>query len=197
MFIEERLLDLIAYGFTGGPTYATTRVRLTSGRVARNAERTRPLHRYSASYDKIREQDRQQVIDAYNACLGPAFGFRFKDWADYLLISEFQTTATGSEETIQLIKSYTFGPPAGEVTTVRTIRKPVDGMTILQDDIEIASVIDLTTGEATFTGTIGSTITATGQFDVPVMFDDDELMFSIENWQANSADLTLLEDFQA
>jgi uncharacterized protein (TIGR02217 family) len=197
MFIEERLLDLIAYGFTGGPTYATTRVQLTSGLVARNAERSRPLHRYSANYDKIREQDRQQVIDAYNACLGPVYGFRFKDWADYLLINEFQTTATGIEETIQLIKSYTFGPPGGEVTTVRTIRKPVDGMIILEDSVEIPSVIDLTTGEATFTGTLDGVITAVGQFDVPVMFDDDDLMFSIENWNANSADLTLLEDFQA
>ena len=198
MFIEERLLDIISYGFTGGPTYATTRVALTSGMVARNAERSRPLHRYSAAYDKINENDRQEVIDAYNACLGPVYGFRFKDWADYLLINEFQVDAVTGEQTIQLQKSYTFGPVGGEVTTIRTIRKPVEGeMIILEDDLEIASVIDFTTGLATFTSTAGAVITATGQFDVPVMFDDDELMFSIENWKANTADLTLLEDFQA
>lgn len=198
MFIEERLLDLISYGFTGGPTWATTRVALTSGRVARNAERSRPLHRYSASYDKIKDEDRSAVIDAYNACLGPVYGFRFKDWADYLLVNEYQTDAAEGEQTIQLQKAYTFGPAGSEVTTIRPIRKPVeDGVIILENDIEIASTIDWTTGLATFTSTAGAIITATGQFDVPVMFDDDELMFSIENWKANTADLSLLEDFQA
>ena len=198
MFIEERLLDIISYGFTGGPTYATTRAALTSGKVARNAERSRPLHRYSAAYDKVNENDRKEVIDAYNACLGPLYGFRFKDWADYLLINEPQIIAVDGEQTIQIQKAYTFGPVGGEVTTIRTIRKPVeDQMIILENDLEITSVIDWTTGMATFTSTAGAVITATGQFDVPVMFDDDELMFSIENWKANTADLTLLEDFQA
>ena len=198
MFIEAQLLDLIAYDFEGGPTYATTRAGLVSGKIARNAERTRPLHRYGITYEKVDPQYRKDVIDAYNACLGPFYGFRFKDWQDYILINEFQATAIDGEQTIQIQKLSTFGPPGGEQTTRRLIRKPVeDQMIILENDLEITSVIDWTTGMATFTSTAGAIITATGQFDVPVMFDDDDLMFSLVNWKANTANLALMEDFQA
>ena len=198
MFIEERLLDLVAYGFTGGPGFATTRYNLVSGRVARNAERKRPLNKYQASYEMIKPNDRGLVVDAFNACLGSVYGFRWKDWADYLLITEVQGTAVAGEQTIQLQKSYSFGPVGQEVVTIRPIRKPIDGMmTVFLDSIDSGAVIDSTTGEATFTAVGGEEITATGQFDVPVMFDDDQLMFSIENWEANSSSISLSEDFQA
>ena len=198
MFIEERLLDKVSYGFTGGPTWATTAYSLTSGKIARNAERSRPLHVYSAAYTLINPADRSVVVDAFNACLGRVYGFRFKDWADYLLIQEPQGTAEAGSNVIQLQKAYTFGPTGQEITTIRPIIKPVDGeMIILLDNVAVSATIDSTTGEAEFTAVGGEIIKAVGQFDVPVMFDDDGLRFSMENWEANSAQIGLTEDFTA
>ena len=195
MFIEERLLDLVAYGFTGGATFSTTRAELFSGIVSRNAERTRPLYRYSAPYESIASENHDILIQTYNACLGRLYGFRFKDWADFTIINEPIGTATGDpSETMQLIKTYTFGP----VSTVRPIIKPVDGsLTLYADGLEIASVLDATTGIVTFDAVAAQAITATCEFDVPVMFDSDQLSFSFVNWKAHSTDISLVEDFAA
>ena len=195
MFIEERLLDIVAYGFSGGPTYNTTRVELFSGLVSRNAERARPLYKYAASYESVETEHHDTIIQTYNACMGSLHGFRFKDWADYILLNSVLGTAVGgADETMQLIKTYTFGP----VSTVRPIIKPVDGsLTLYADGLEIASVLDATTGIVTFDAVVGQAITATCEFDVPVMFDSDQLSFSFVNWKAHSTDISLVEDFAA
>ena len=195
MFIEERLLDIVAYGFSGGPTYNTTRVELFSGLVSRNAERARPLYKYAASYESVETEHHDTIIQTYNACMGSLHGFRFKDWADYILLDSVLGTAVGgADETMQLIKTYTFG---GE-STIRAIVKPVDTtINIMEDGIPLSSVTDPTTGIVTFTSTAGKVITATGEFDVPVMFDDDKLEISLVNWRAHSTDIGLREDLTA
>jgi len=127
--------------------------------------------------------------------MGSLHGFRFKDWADYILLDSVLGTAVGgADETMQLIKTYTFG---GE-STIRAIVKPVDTtINIMEDGIPLSSVTDPTTGIVTFTSTAGKVITATGEFDVPVMFDDDKLEISLVNWRAHSTDIGLREDLTA
>jgi len=49
-FIHERLLDCVAYGFQGGPTFYTQKVEMRSGHTRRNAIRSRPKYRFSAPY---------------------------------------------------------------------------------------------------------------------------------------------------
>ena len=121
-FIETAILDRVAYGFTGGPTFLTTTVELFSGIDSRNAERTRPLYIYNAPYDAIKTADHDTVKSAFIACLGGLHGFRFKDRADYQLTTETIGTAVGgTDETMQLIKTYTFGTES----VVRNIIKPV------------------------------------------------------------------------
>lgn len=194
MFIEYPLLDRINYGFTGGPGYLVTKVRLNSGVVARNAEWEDPLYGWMAPYDSIDGEHFGDVLSAYNACNGSLYGFRFKDKADYRLEDEVIGTATGGEETMQIVRNYPFGPE----TKVRVIKKPVDGtIEASADGVPIASTTDPTTGLITFTASAGEVITVTGEFDVPVYFVDDQLQFTYNNWDAHSAQITLEEDRRA
>lgn len=193
-FIDSRLLDQLALGFTGGPTYLTTRVPLTSGKTARNAERSLPLYRFTAGYDRISRANHDLIIAAFNACLGGLHAFRFKDRADYQLDDVVIGTAVGgADETMQLVKPYTFGTE----TLERVITKPVSGITLTEDDVALAHTIDLATGIVTFTSTAGKVIRATGEFDVPVYFAEDLLAFTYQNLVAHSAQLVLEEDTTA
>jgi uncharacterized protein (TIGR02217 family) len=210
---DERLLEAVAYGFSGGPTFETTRVRLRSGHERRNAERLRPLYKYSAPFDQIDEVDHAAVLAAYVASLGPLDSFRFKDWSDYRLENVTIGVAIGGvDETMQIVKPYTFG-----ITTVnRPITKPVDStkynkangyaedavaLAVTEDTgggpVPLAFAVDYQTGVLTFTSSAGATIRVTGEFDVPVHFDDDALVFSFQNWRAHSTDIALVEDFGA
>lgn len=195
MFIESRLLNRVAYGFTEHINYLTTRVPLVSGIVATNAERSQPLHTYNAPYSAIQPAHHALVVAAFNACLAGAHSFRFKSKADYQLTTETIGTAVGgADETMQLIKT----SPFGGQSTVRTIKKPVTGtVSLFEDGSPLASSVDTTTGIVTFTSTAGKVITATCEFDVPVMFTDDDLQFSIIELSALSADINLMEDLKA
>ena len=197
-FIESRLLTKVAYGFSGGATFQTTRVKLYSGYVARNAERSMPLYRYSAPYNALSLTDHAIVVAAFNACLGGVHGFRFKDHSDYSATGEVIGTGTGAtDQTLQLTKTYTFG----STSLVRTIKKPVAGtVQLYEDGSPLSSTVDTTTGIVTFTSSAASpnvTITADFQFDVPVMFADDDLSFSYVEKLVQSTEINLVEDLSA
>lgn len=195
-FIESRLLDCVAYGTQGGPTWLTRKVGLRSGVVRRNAMRSRPLYRFTVMYQNLREEDHESVIEAFNACFGGVHSFRLKDWSDYRAVDqEMSALGTGAEQTLQLRKLYTFGTQ----TVARPIRKPVTGtVTLTADGSPISATIDYTTGMATYTAPMGSVVRWSGQFDVPVMFDDDELSFSYEARGSTglllTSDISLSED---
>ncbi len=193
-FIETQLLSKVSYGLGSDPTFLTTRVALFSGIIVRNAERSLPLFEYNAPYQLIGEADHAVLYAAFLACLAGLHSFRFKDWADYQLITEtLGTAAGGADETMQLIKTYTFGANS----TVRNIIKPTGQATLFEDGGALASSTDTTTGIVTFTSSAGKVITATVDFDVPVMFMNDKLQSNFNNWQAHSTDINLLEDLNA
>lgn len=199
-FIDESLLDRVAYDFTATGSWATTRYRLKSGRSKRNSERSMPLHRYKAPYKNINPDYAAELIAAHNACGGSRDSFRFKDYSDYLLENEYIGTAVGGvDETMQIVKPYVFG----SATLNRIITKPVAGIVVTEDDgvgggpVTLAHTIDLLTGIITFTSTAGYIIRVTGEYDVPVHFDDDDLDMDYETWNALSAEITLVEDFTA
>lgn len=194
-FIESRLLTRVAYGFTPTPTWNTTAVPLYSGFVSRNAERSLPLYLFTAPYINIQPEHRVLVINAFHAAMGRLHGFRFKDHTDFEGTTEVLGTAVGgADETMQLIKTYTFGSES----VARTIKKPVTGtVSLFEDGSPLASSVDTTTGIVTFTSTVGKVITATYEFDVPVMFMDDDLQISFVEKNAHSAEVNLKEDLSA
>lgn len=218
-FIDALLLDKVAYGFTGGPSFDTTTVRLRSGYRKDNANRELPVHRYSAPFNNISESDYQTLLAAFMATQGAAHSFRFFDRNDYKLEAEAIGTATGAvNQTLQLTKAYTFGA----TTLTRNITKPINSATaygrgvqqlgaapafvITEENLAaspqvpaapIAFSLDYATGIVTFTGTAGYTIRASGWFDVPVHFMNDELPMTRSNINVNTFDVDLEEDLAA
>jgi uncharacterized protein (TIGR02217 family) len=195
-FIDERLLDRVSYGTQGGPQWATIRIPLRSGIIRRKAARSRPLYRFIVIYQNLREADHGVVIAAFNACMGGVHSFRLKDWSDFRAVNSFLAVGTGdSEQVEQLIKLYEFG----NQNHARPIRKPVPGtVTLTADGVPIASVVDYSTGEVTFAAGAGEVIRWSGEFDVPVMFENDELMWTATNRTGSGLvltnDVTLVED---
>lgn len=170
MFNDTRLLDCVAYGSEFGQEFNTRVVTLRSGAERRNADWSAPLGRYSILYQALNPEDHIKVYHAHMACMGRLIGFRFKDWRDYVATEEVIGTATGGVQSLQLIKTYSFGP----IDLARTIKKPT-AVSLFSDGAPIAASVNLDTGIATFTAPIGETITWSGEFDVPVRFDDDRL----------------------
>lgn len=196
MFVEERLLECVTFGTHGGPTWLTRKIGLKSGVIRKNAMRSRPLYRYTFIYRNLTPALHKQVIDAFNACMGGAYSFRIKDWADFEATDELlPVLGTGSSQAVQLVKTYTFG----NRTIARPIRKPVAGtVSIEANGSPISAAIDTTTGIATLTAANGATLTWSGEFDVSVGFDDDELFFSGDDKGSDglflTSDVSLTED---
>lgn len=194
-FIEQRLLECVSYGTSGGPTWNTRKTPLKSGITRRNPLRARPLYRYHVMYRNLLPPGHRAVYDAFNACYGGVHSFRLKDWHEFEAEDELLAVATGSAQQVQLIKSYTFGAQ----TVTRRIRKPVVGtVELTANGAPLAAVVDYTTGMVTFTATAAQTIRWSGEFDVPVMFEQDELPFSGEDRGAGglflTGDVPLVED---
>lgn len=199
MFVETRLLDCVSYGTAGGPTFLTRRVGLNSGIVRRNPRRSRPLHKFTIIYRNLLPDDHALVLAAFNACMGGVFSFRLKDWSDYQATNELIGVATGAAQEVQLSKLYTFGSR----NLSRPIKKPVDGtVELTADGVPIASTTDPTTGIVTFTAGAGDIVRWSGEFDVPVFFQDDELEWDIGDKNPGegfflTADVGLEEDLAA
>lgn len=191
-FVEERLLDSVAYGFRGGPTFHTNMKRLRNGARVAEALRSRPLYRFVAPYQNLQKSDHKLVIEAFNACQGMAHGFRFKDWSDYEAENQLVAIATGAPQIVQLKKYYSFG----SLTTDRLIKKLVAGTYSLSAITPPTGVsFNANTGMVTFTGTVGQSVYWTGEFDVPVYFGNDEMLWDYNDFDALTTDVMLEEDF--
>lgn len=204
-FVDERLNEAVSYGFVGGPRFLTTAVELRSGRDERNAERLRPKYGFSLPYDAVEPVHFRALQATYIACLGRAYSFRFKDWADYTLDDVEIGTADGTtDQTLQIIKPYVFGTR----TVNRKIEKPVDStkyniangyrtnavaLSVTANDTPISFSVDYDTGIITFTATDTHAIKVTGEFDVPCRFASDALDFEYVEWQAHSTAISLIE----
>jgi uncharacterized protein (TIGR02217 family) len=171
-FIEQRLLSRTMVGASGGPTFSTRRIPLKSGIERRNATRSMPLHRYVMPYGAQKRDVQRLIDDAFIACMAGVTSFRFKDDRDFVATNELlPVLGTGAPQEVQLIKTYAFGSAA----VARRIRKPVSGSVSMTDDAApLAATIDYATGIATFTASVGGVLRWSGQFDVPVFFEDDE-----------------------
>lgn len=170
MFNETRLLDSVAYGSEFGNEFSTRNVTLRSGHERNNINWTVPLGRYSIIFTALLEEDHIQVRNAHMASYGSAIPFRFKDFTDFEAVDEVIGLGTGASQVLQLTKTYSFGT----LDLVRIIAKP-SLVTVYEDGVLISPSVDLTTGLVTLTAIPASIITWSGEFDVPVKFDDDRL----------------------
>ncbi len=194
-FIEKRLLDACpAYTFSGGPTFSTRLNTLASGREYRNQSWSLPKHQYGAPFLNIDQATFETIKAAFYIARGMAIGFRFKDWTDYRATNVVIGVAPSGSAPIQLIKEY---ETEGE-GYARKITKPIASTVVVRSNGAVkAGTVNESTGMFTPTApwTPGQTLIWSGEFDVPVRFNTDQIPFTLDNPGALNGDVALLEVF--
>lgn len=191
-FHEVRLPDDIEKGASGGPRFSTTVMELSSGHEKRNVNWSQQRGHWDIGYGIQYKADALElIIDFFYARMGRAYGFRFRDWADYQIgepgAAHVMYTTTNTT-TYQIIKKYT----SGATTFTRTIKKIVANSVSLYLNAVLVNPADYTvdnnTGIIVFDSAtpVGQTLAIICEFDVPVRFDTDELSISMETFNAGA-----------
>ena len=168
MVIKEiRFPDDVSYGSSVGPAYSTVVAQTGSGFESVISNWAAAKHRYNVGYGLRKIETIETVIAFFHAVRGRAFGFRYKDWADYKSCADAATpaatnqllgTGDGSDTTFQLQKTYTYLTES----YARTITKPVTGTTLvsIQNVTDPRWTVSTVTGIVTFSANITKTVTA-------------------------------------
>jgi uncharacterized protein (TIGR02217 family) len=202
-FDEVRFPTLISWGFGGGPEYNTDVIILSSGYEKRNSNWSIARGKYEVAHNMKSQTQLAELITFFRARQGKARGFRFRDWNDYKLETQTIGTGNGVQTVFQIIKTYT-----NSVTETRNITKIVSqadsntiatahGSTAITFEVRVNSVlkvetsdytIDRNTGIITFLSPVTNThvITVSCEFDVPVRFDTDRMMATIDQHNSHS-----------
>ncbi|GHC46257.1 DUF2460 domain-containing protein [Neogemmobacter tilapiae] len=195
-FHEVRFPAAISFGSVGGPERRVEIVTLANGFEERNSPWAESRRRYDAGVGLRSLDDVAEVIAFFEARQGQLYGFRWKDWADFkscapndLVAAEDQLLGLGDgvRRVFQLRKAYA----SGGQRQWRTVRKPVAGTVLasVAGDPKIESLefsVDLENGLVTFTDApdLDVEVRAGFEFDVPVRFDTDRLLVSVESFRA-------------
>lgn len=188
---DIRLPDDIEIGATGGPTFKTDVVGISSGAEQRNEGWQQSRLRWTISWGTQSPEDYDTVLQFFHARRGRLFGFLFKDWSDYQATEEAVGTGDGVQRVFHLKKIY------GDVEnfTTRYITRPDwDSVVIFVGGI---ANNDWTPGDkGTIVWGIGDeptgAITWTGTYTAPVRFDSDEFKLTLSalaNGEINAIDI--------
>jgi uncharacterized protein (TIGR02217 family) len=182
----------LGFGSRGGPEFSTTVVASAAGLEQRNANWAQARRSYDVSTGLRSQADLMTLIAFFEARLGRAYGFRFRDPHDSSSSNAGQPltpfdqvlgTGDGSRTRFWLTKSYG--------SQRRRITRPVAGsVRVGVNGVEATTgwTLDLATGALDFAAApaSGASVTAGFSFDVPVRFADDRLSVSVEDFAAGA-----------
>jgi uncharacterized protein (TIGR02217 family) len=184
MFYDVELDICPAYGWQGGPAFNTRITPLRNGHERRNGDQDHVRHQFTLPFANIKRADYLAYLkSAHLAMRGNLHSFKVKDWSDFEAVDEPLGIAPSGSTPVQLRKLATFGL----ATYSRTITKPLAGVVVKQGGVAKAGVLDTLTGLFTPTTdwTPGAALTWSGEFRVPVRFDNDFLPMTIDSRNAN------------
>jgi uncharacterized protein (TIGR02217 family) len=210
-FIETpRFPETVSFWMVGGAGYSTSVATAFSGQEKRNSNWARGKCRFTIDSGELSRVQVASAIAYHRAMKGSANSFRVKHWDDFQcsvaqsgFVAPGQLLPAGAVglAVVQLAKIYT----VSTLTDVRPIRKPVSGTVALFNSgtplvLGTNYTIDNTTGIVTLLGglVVSAAITWSGEFDVPVRFDADQMnggwdSSGLYEWQS----LALVEDLAA
>jgi uncharacterized protein (TIGR02217 family) len=203
-FHDVRFPEQISYGSRGGPTFLTDITAANSGDEQRNVNWSQSRSKYDVSWGLHSLDDIADLNAFFRARRGRAYAFRYKDFMDFTTNADGRTAPThndqilgtgdGTKTQFQLIKLYN----DGAYSYTRTLTKPVSGtvkVAVNGTPVESGWSVNLLTGVITFDAPVTDThvVTAGCEFDVPVRFDQDQLSVSIEQPEAGSMEIPLVE----
>lgn len=180
MFYPVELDTCPAYGWQRGPFVDVLIKPLVSGREKRKPQSFLRKHTFILSFAYITDQQYlDDINNAFMALCGPTDSFLAKDWLDYRALQEPLGITPAGSTPVQLLRTYSFGG----ASYTRPITKPVAGAVIYQNGIAKAGTLDTLTGLFTPTTawTGSAVLTWTGEFRVPVRFDQMSLPSTIDN----------------
>lgn len=166
IFLEEQFPVRISNHATGGPAYRTTVVIMDSGDEDRNAEWSQGRARYEVSFDAKRPYEFDVLLKFFRSMQGRFYGFRFKDWADFIVSVDDGVLGTGvgtGYPTLQMGKRYDYGTRF----EIRRITKPIvtvapsiykNGVLLLEGTAPGQETPDLSSGIVTFYPTSSANI---------------------------------------
>lgn len=193
-YIDHRISECVAFGFTGGPEFSTNIVLLDNGMELRNAQWKYPRHRYSAQYSNLAAEAKEKLLSAYHAAKGRWMAFRFKDWNDYSANNQALSVQVGTADPVQLVKRYFLGGAFAERKIAAVVSAVITGPSGV-----VAGTVNNVTGMFTPASVwLPGPHVWTGEFDVWVRFDSDFNAFVIGNGNGHdhyhSASIELVED---
>ena len=163
-----------------------------SGRSQRDSRRSSPLRSFRVERALHTDALQREFIAFHSVMNGPGDTFRIKDFSDYTAAGvEGVFTDLGNNQ-FQMWKRHTVAGVAliGSPLTPQTYTKdilvllPVEGTVVIPGFTETTHyTIDYTTpsGIVTIVGSPGDTPSSwTGEYDVLVRFENDELMYSAD-----------------
>jgi len=200
IFHEIRFPVAVSFRSSGGPERRTEIVELASGFEERNTPWKHARRRYDAGVGVRSMDDIEQVLAFFEARAGRLHGFRWKDFADFRSASASSVITPLDQEIgvgdgVQAVFAIQKTYESGSFAYQRPITKLVENSTQIAVAGTIKSEgtdfsIDINTGTITFlTGAIpaaGEVVTAGYEFDVPVRFDTDALVISLETFNSGA-----------
>lgn len=198
-FHDVRFPTSLSFGSMGGPQRRTDVVTLANGFEERNTPWQHSRRRYDAGMGMRSLDDVQALIAFFEARMGQLHAFRWKDWSDYrsgaaevapVFNDQVIAYGDGSTQTSQVVKTYR----SGDASYTRPLKKLVAGtvrvgvgVNELQEGTDFT--VDVNTGLITFANAPapGAEICAGFEFDVPVRFDTDQIVTSVESFHAGQA----------
>ncbi|TAE82246.1 MAG: TIGR02217 family protein [Alphaproteobacteria bacterium] len=194
-FSEQRFPIDISYGSSGGPVFSTLITSTVAGYEQRTSHWSEARAVYNVAHGVKTQHQLDQLIAFFRARRGRAQGFRFKDWSDYHGTNVTLATANGTTTIFPLVKHYM----SGTDTAIRRIHKPVTGTVKIYHNGTLQNSgysVNNTTGIITYNNAPanGVVISADYEFDVPVRFETDQLIASLDDYGVYSwADIPLVE----
>ena len=186
----------LAFGASGGPVRAVDIVELANGREVRNTVQSRSRRRYNAVTGVKSVEDARTLSAFFEARSGRLHSFRFRDPIDFSSGADSPSAmdqslgiADGSQTEFQLVKRY------GDA--VRPITCPVEASVAVAVNGSLVAHVPGTLGVVSIAApSAGAVVTAGFIFDVPVRFDADGLVLSLDTQGAvNVTDVPLIEVF--
>ncbi|MGJ7544635.1 DUF2460 domain-containing protein [Variovorax sp. LT1R16] len=179
-----------AYGWQGGPSFQTRIVSMKNGRERRNAERSEARHSFGISFEHIEREEYRKVKQHHLVCRGRLHCFPFRDALDFEAAGEIFGQGDGATTVFQLCKISVLDG-VSYVRNCYVIPKAV----ITENGSPVTPTIDPRRGLVTFSAApaAGVILRWSGQFDIWVRFDQDDLPFSIPAFEMATGAIDLIE----
>jgi uncharacterized protein (TIGR02217 family) len=180
-----RLPEYIEKGSQFGPTFRNVIQEAISGNEQRFAQWTKCKCVGNLTYGLQNSADKlgdfYAILALWRGHFGSLYPFRFRDWGDYTATNEVFGTGDGTKTAFQLSKTYDpqfiLLGTAGSFFYVRAITLLASTPVIKINNVLTTAYTISASGVVTFTTApaAAAQLTWSGEFDVPVRFDTDQL----------------------